>query len=52
MKEVKPSKLLEFTGQEGGSVAEAWVIGVKRALSFKTYSLGEDAQIPMSLLKG
>ena len=52
MKEVQKSKLPEFTGQEGASKAEAWVIAVKRALSFKAYTSGEKAQISMSLLKG
>lgn len=52
MKEVQKSKLLEFTGQKGGSKVEAWVIGAKRALSCKAYPLGEKAQISMSLLKG
>lgn len=52
MKEVKKSKLPEFTGQEGGSKVEASAIGVKRALSFKAYTSREKAQISMSLLKG
>eukprot|EP00253_Pinus_taeda_P008878 PITA_08878 len=52
MKEVQKSKLPEFTGLEGGSKAEAWVMAVKRALSFKAYTSTEKAQISMSLLKG
>lgn len=51
MKEVQKSKLPEFTGLEGGSKAEAWVMVVKRALSFKAYTSTEKAQISMSLLK-
>jgi len=52
MKEVQKSKLPEFMGLEGGSKAEAWVMAVKRALSFKAYTSTEKAQISMSLLKG
>ena len=52
MKEVQKSKLPEFTGQDGGSKAEAWVVSVKRARSFKEYASREKAQIAMSLLKG
>lgn len=52
MKEVQKSKLPEFTGLEGGSKVEAWVMAVKRALSFKAYTSTEKAQISMSLLKG
>jgi hypothetical protein len=52
MKEVQKSKLPKFIGQDGGLVVEAWVIGVKRALNFKTYSTTKKAQIAMSLLKG
>jgi len=51
MKEVQKYKLSEFMGQEEGSKEEAWVIGVKRALSFKAYTSREKAQISMSLLK-
>ena len=35
-----------------GQVAEAWLVGVKRDLSFKYYTTNEKAQIAMSLLKG
>eukprot|EP00253_Pinus_taeda_P028908 PITA_28908 len=52
MKEVQKSKLPDFTGLEGGSKAEAWVMAVKRALSFKAYTSTEKAQISMGLLKG
>jgi hypothetical protein len=52
MKEVQKSKSLEFTCQDGGSVVEAGVISVKRALIFKTYSTTEKEQIVLSLFKG
>ena len=52
MKEVQKSKLPKFISQDRGSKVEAWVIGVKRALSFKAYTSREKAQIEMSLLTG
>ena len=52
MKEVHKSKLPNFSRKEGGQVAEAWLVGIKRALSFRDYTSNEKAQISMRLLKG
>ena len=52
MKEVHKSKLPDFSGKEGGQAAEAWLVGIKRALSFRDYTSNEKAQISISLLKG
>ena len=42
----------DILGKEGGQVAKPWLVGVKRALSFKDYKSTEKVQITMSLLKG
>lgn len=52
MKEVHKSKLPYFSGKEEGQVVEAWLVGIKRALSFRDYISNEKTQISMSLLKG
>lgn len=51
MKEVQKSKLPKFTGQEGGSKAKVWLIGVKN-LALRHTLQGKRPKIPMSTLKG
>ena len=52
MKEVHKSKLPYFSGKEEGQAVEAWLVGIKGALSFRDYTSNEKAQISRNLLKG
>lgn len=51
MKEVYKSNFPEFSGKEGGQAMEAWLVGVKRDISFKDYTSNEKSQIAMIILK-